>query len=103
VTVSHAKGAPRKPRSYRACARQRPGDLLFDEPTSALDPIVIEYGVTDGIFIKPKKQQTEDYITGRFGENPRLAALATPLSGGRGKIGWRRRLESNQRGRRCKP
>jgi phosphate transport system ATP-binding protein len=28
---------------------------------------MIEYGVTDEIFIKPKKQQTEDYITGRFG------------------------------------
>src|SRR2546429_1717802 len=28
---------------------------------------LIEYGVTDEIFIKPKKKQTEDYITGRFG------------------------------------
>jgi phosphate transport system ATP-binding protein len=28
---------------------------------------LIEYGVTDQIFIKPKKKQTEDYITGRFG------------------------------------
>jgi len=28
---------------------------------------LIEYGVTDDIFIKPKKKQTEDYITGRFG------------------------------------
>jgi phosphate transport system ATP-binding protein len=28
---------------------------------------MIEYGVTDEIFIKPKKKQTEDYITGRFG------------------------------------
>ena len=28
---------------------------------------LIEYGVTDEIFIKPKKTQTEDYITGRFG------------------------------------
>src|SRR5262245_61980396 len=28
---------------------------------------LIEFGVTDEIFIKPKKQQTEDYITGRFG------------------------------------
>jgi len=28
---------------------------------------LIEYGVTDEIFIKPKKRQTEDYITGRFG------------------------------------
>ncbi len=28
---------------------------------------VIEFDVTDSIFIKPKKKQTEDYITGRFG------------------------------------
>jgi phosphate transport system ATP-binding protein len=28
---------------------------------------MIEYDVTDTIFIKPKKKQTEDYITGRFG------------------------------------
>jgi phosphate transport system ATP-binding protein len=28
---------------------------------------MVEYGRTDEIFIKPKKQETEDYITGRFG------------------------------------
>jgi phosphate transport system ATP-binding protein len=28
---------------------------------------LIEFGVTDTIFIKPKNKQTEDYITGRFG------------------------------------
>jgi phosphate transport system ATP-binding protein len=28
---------------------------------------LIEFDVTDTIFVKPKKQQTEDYITGRFG------------------------------------
>jgi phosphate transport system ATP-binding protein len=28
---------------------------------------MIEYGKTDEIFIKPQKQATEDYITGRFG------------------------------------
>ena len=28
---------------------------------------LIEFGKTDEIFIKPKKKQTEDYITGRFG------------------------------------
>jgi phosphate transport system ATP-binding protein len=28
---------------------------------------LIEFGVTDTIFIKPKNRQTEDYITGRFG------------------------------------
>jgi phosphate transport system ATP-binding protein len=28
---------------------------------------LVEFGDTDQIFIKPKKKQTEDYITGRFG------------------------------------
>ena len=28
---------------------------------------LIEYGVTEDIFVKPQKKQTEDYITGRFG------------------------------------
>ncbi|MBS1217936.1 MAG: pstB [Proteobacteria bacterium] len=28
---------------------------------------MMEYGKTDQIFIKPKKKETEDYITGRFG------------------------------------
>jgi phosphate transport system ATP-binding protein len=28
---------------------------------------LIEYGVTDRIFLKPARQETEDYITGRFG------------------------------------
>ncbi|MFZ9285752.1 MAG: phosphate ABC transporter ATP-binding protein, partial [Burkholderiaceae bacterium] len=28
---------------------------------------LIEYGVTSEIFVKPTRQETEDYITGRFG------------------------------------
>lgn len=28
---------------------------------------LVEFGKTDELFIKPQKQQTEDYITGRFG------------------------------------
>jgi phosphate transport system ATP-binding protein len=28
---------------------------------------LIEYGVTGDIFMKPKRPETEDYITGRFG------------------------------------
>jgi phosphate transport system ATP-binding protein len=28
---------------------------------------LVEFGKTDEIFIKPKKKETEDYITGRFG------------------------------------
>ena len=28
---------------------------------------MIEFGVTDDVFLKPKRKETEDYITGRFG------------------------------------
>ena len=28
---------------------------------------MVEFGVTDQVFIKPRKKETEDYITGRFG------------------------------------
>ena len=28
---------------------------------------LVEYGQTEQIFIKPARQETEDYITGRFG------------------------------------
>ncbi len=28
---------------------------------------LIEYGLTQDLFVKPKSKQTEDYITGRFG------------------------------------
>jgi phosphate transport system ATP-binding protein len=28
---------------------------------------LIEFGDTDRLFVKPAKQATEDYITGRFG------------------------------------
>src|SRR5262249_19293902 len=27
----------------------------------------IEFGVTDPVFVKPSRKETEDYITGRFG------------------------------------
>jgi phosphate transport system ATP-binding protein len=27
----------------------------------------VEYGVTEELFFKPKRKETEDYITGRFG------------------------------------
>jgi phosphate transport system ATP-binding protein len=29
--------------------------------------LLVEYAPTDEIFLRPKKQQTEDYVTGRFG------------------------------------
>jgi len=28
---------------------------------------LMEFGQTDEIFVKPKRKETEDYITGRFG------------------------------------
>jgi len=28
---------------------------------------LIEFGATDELFLKPKRKETEDYITGRFG------------------------------------
>ena len=28
---------------------------------------LVEYGHTNDIFLKPKRKETEDYITGRFG------------------------------------
>jgi phosphate transport system ATP-binding protein len=28
---------------------------------------MMEFGKTDEIFVKPKRKETEDYITGRFG------------------------------------
>jgi phosphate transport system ATP-binding protein len=28
---------------------------------------LMEYGETNDIFMKPKRKETEDYITGRFG------------------------------------
>jgi len=28
---------------------------------------MVEFGKTDEIFLKPKRKETEDYITGRFG------------------------------------
>ena len=28
---------------------------------------LMEFGITDEVFIKPKRKETEDYITGRFG------------------------------------
>ena len=28
---------------------------------------LVEFGATDNLFLKPRKKETEDYITGRFG------------------------------------
>ena len=40
---------------------------LFDGSGQEYLGELIEFDLTDTIFIKPKKKQTEDYITGRFG------------------------------------
>jgi len=61
-----------------------PEVILLDNPTSGLDPIstaarvadraaflldgeVIEVGQQQDLFLNPKDQRTEDYVTGRFG------------------------------------
>lgn len=40
---------------------------IADKTAFFLNGEVIEYGVTEDIFYKPKDKRTEDYITGRFG------------------------------------
>ncbi len=40
--------------------------LMIESPETRMGTIV-EFGKTDQIFTRPKHQQTEDYITGRFG------------------------------------
>ena len=40
---------------------------ISDKTAFFLNGDLIEYGDTKDIFINPKKQETEDYITGRFG------------------------------------
>ena len=39
----------------------------FDSELSAVSTRVMEMGETEQIFFKPKRRETEDYITGRFG------------------------------------
>jgi phosphate transport system ATP-binding protein len=40
--------------------------MMIDSPQTRTG-ILVEYGVTAQIFTNPKKKQTEDYVTGRFG------------------------------------
>ncbi|HKL48180.1 MAG TPA: phosphate ABC transporter ATP-binding protein PstB [Desulfuromonadales bacterium] len=40
---------------------------VSDYTAFLFEGLLIEHGVTDQIFMKPKNKQTEDYITGRFG------------------------------------
>jgi phosphate transport system ATP-binding protein len=40
---------------------------VSDHTAFFFEGLLIEYGLTNQIFIKPKNKQTEDYITGRFG------------------------------------
>jgi phosphate transport system ATP-binding protein len=40
---------------------------VSDDTAFLVDGELVEFGVTDQIFTKPTKQQTEDYVSGRFG------------------------------------
>lgn len=40
---------------------------VSDNTAYFLNGIMVEYGITDSIFTKPRDKRTEDYITGRFG------------------------------------
>jgi phosphate transport system ATP-binding protein len=40
---------------------------VSDNTAFLYEGLLIEYGATRNIFVKPKNKQTEDYITGRFG------------------------------------
>jgi len=40
---------------------------VSDRTAFLYEGVLIEFGLTKDVFTKPKKQETEDYITGRFG------------------------------------
>jgi phosphate transport system ATP-binding protein len=40
---------------------------ISDDTAFLYEGKLIEFGVTEGLFTKPKEKKTEDYITGRFG------------------------------------
>ncbi len=40
---------------------------VSDHTAFFFEGLLVEYGLTNQVFIKPKNKQTEDYITGRFG------------------------------------
>ena len=40
--------------------------MMLEDPSTRTGKLV-EFGETSQIFTRPKNQQTEDYITGRFG------------------------------------
>lgn len=40
---------------------------VSDYTAFLFEGVLVEYGVTEDLFVKPRNKQTEDYITGRFG------------------------------------
>ena len=40
---------------------------VSDQAAFFYQGLLVESGATEALFTNPKKQQTEDYITGRFG------------------------------------
>ena len=49
------------PHSVQQAAR------IADRAAFMLDGELVEHAATRSLFVKPQKQRTEDYITGRFG------------------------------------
>jgi phosphate transport system ATP-binding protein len=40
---------------------------VSDYTAFLFEGVMVEFGVTEALFVKPRHKQTEDYITGRFG------------------------------------
>jgi phosphate transport system ATP-binding protein len=40
---------------------------VSDHTAFLYEGVLVEFGRTEDVFTKPQKQETEDYITGRFG------------------------------------
>ena len=40
---------------------------VSDYTAFLFEGVMVEFGITEALFVKPRYKQTEDYITGRFG------------------------------------
>jgi phosphate transport system ATP-binding protein len=40
---------------------------VSDYTAFLFEGVMVEFGITEALFVKPRHKQTEDYITGRFG------------------------------------
>ena len=68
-------GQYKQPNSFEELSSTKNNDFISKAMTTNLQGVarrmylgkLIEHGVTETIFTTPSQQQTEDYITGRFG------------------------------------